>query len=166
MQLLVGAKHPRRFVAGAHFLVEGVVQRLEMRDHVRADAPRRLLDRHALERQPDVQDLQHAVLAHQRHADGAVRQHLQRAFGGEPLHRLAHRHQAGAERVLQLPERDLLARLNPADHEVVAQLVVDALAERAALDRLQSGQGRVLEVHSIRVTLATGVTLDIGNGHR
>ena len=72
---------------------------------------------------------------------------FERAFGRKPLHRLAHRHQAGAKGAGELTQRDLFARLDAADHQEVAQLVVDALAQRAAVDRVETGEIGRFDVH-------------------
>ena len=142
MDVLVDAEqlHPVG-LAALHLGGELAVERLHAVHVVHADAPRGFLHREALDRDADAQQLAKARLGHHRHADAPVGEHLQRPFRGEAAHRLAHRHRAHVERRRELAQRELLPGLQLPGHQVVAQSLVDALAERARLHRRDAGEG-------------------------
>ena len=110
----------------------------------RAHPRRRKRDRLALDQDAGTQKIVHALKRDWRHADGAVRQRLQRLFGDQPAERLAHRHGAGHQRIGETANGQHLARLEQAADQRSAKLRIDAVLHGLATNRRElSGDGVV-----------------------
>ena len=126
-------------VPGRDPVTHVVVQALDLVNLRRRDPPARLFGQHALEGDPDVPDLVQALRRQQGHDHAAIGPDHECLLGHQSAQRGPHRHGTGAEGVGQGPQRHHVARREVPFHQGLAQLPVDALLERAAVDRCQTG---------------------------
>ncbi len=143
---LFDTKRPGGIFEMAHFLGEALVETLKLRDRCGLNARGRLRDRKALQRQPHFRISRTPALI-AIGTDRAVRQDFKSAFCSEALHSLRTGIRLVPKALVKLTQRDLFAGLDPADHQIIPQLTIDALPERLAFDDIQTGETWRFEVH-------------------
>ncbi|MCY1444257.1 hypothetical protein D9M71_607170 [compost metagenome] len=107
----------------------------------------RFLGQQAFERYPGVADLAQAFGSHHAHTQAGGFGDFEGVLGTQAVERFAHRHRAGAEGLGQTADGQLLARLEAAAHQRVADLPVDLVLQGIAGNLAHGGQEDRLICH-------------------
>jgi hypothetical protein len=135
VEILVEGDEPRAVRRGAgHLGRKAVLQRGDAFQCVGRQLLRRLLRGQAFEVDADARDLAERAFRHQRHAQRAVGREFQRLLGHEPVHGLAHGHDADTQRTGRGAQRDLLARNHLAGDQQFPELGIDIAAQCLAFE--------------------------------